>query len=75
MSSDDLVALSQRALSQLNDTEQDVVIRVLQERRGSQSALEHRVMCDFYLSQADEILRAPPAVAGARVRALWAIRE
>lgn len=75
MSTDDLAALSQRALSKLNDDEQDAVIRVLQEERGSRSELEHRVMCDFYLAQAEEILRAPPAVAGARVRALWAISE
>jgi hypothetical protein len=74
MSTDDLAALSQPALSRLNDADQDVVIRVLQEQRGSQSELEHRVMCDFYLAQADAILQAPPAIAGARVRALWAIR-
>lgn len=73
MSTDDLAALSQPALSKLNDAEQDVVIRVLQEQRGSRSELEHRVMCDFYLAQAESILQAPPAVAGARVRALWAI--
>ncbi|MBU1374473.1 MAG: hypothetical protein KKE02_22380 [Alphaproteobacteria bacterium] len=74
MSTDDLAALSQPALSKLNDAEQDVVIRVLQEQRGSRSELEHRVMCDFYLAQAEAILNAPPAIAGARVRALWAIR-
>lgn len=70
MSNDDLAALNT-----LNDADQDVVIRVLQEQRGSRSGLEDRVMCDFYLAQAEEILRAPPAVAGARVRALWAISE
>lgn len=75
MSNDDLAALSQAALNTLNNADQDVVIRVLQEQRGSLSGLEDRVMCDFYLAQAEEILRAPPAVAGARVRALWAISE
>ena len=68
-----LGALSLPALSKFSEAEQTLVIQMLREGRSPSSAEEHRLMCDFSLAQADEILAAPPPVAGARVRALWAL--
>lgn len=61
------------ALAKLADADQDLVIRVLQEERSSQTEPEHRAMCDFYLAQADLVLADPPAIAGPRIRAIWAM--
>jgi len=57
----------------MSDGDQDAVIRILQEGRGSETESEHRLMCDFYLAQADALLAGPPAAAGECIRAYWAM--
>jgi len=73
MSAQALAELSVPALSKLSDADQDVVIQILREGRAPRDDHEYSLMCDFSLAQADQILAGPPAVAGARVRAFWAL--
>lgn len=73
MSVETLFALSRPALEAMAEADQDLVITVLREGRMSETPEEHRVMCDFYIAQAAQILSGPPDVVGARVRAFWAM--
>lgn len=71
---DDLIALSVEAVATLPDADQKQVAAIFTDERDPQTPEEGRVMCDFNIARAEAILARPKPVAGAMVRAIWAMK-